>query len=81
MRTTITINDSLLEEAKRRADAMGLTLSALVELAVRRTLGEPASTPRSVPPLLVVGDPRAARVTDHDVVRYLEQEDTEPYQR
>ena len=75
MRTTITMNDTLLEEAKQRAEAMGLTLSALVELAVRRTLGEPVSTHRSPPPLPVVGDPRARKVTDQDVVQYLAQAD------
>jgi len=38
MRTTVTIDDELLEAAKRRARLRGLTLGGLVEAALRREL-------------------------------------------
>jgi hypothetical protein len=40
MKTTIDIADSILEEAKRRAQAEGTTLRALIEEALRRLLDE-----------------------------------------
>jgi len=39
MRTTMAIDDRLLEAAKRRARDQGLTLGQLVEEALRRELG------------------------------------------
>ncbi|OJU38795.1 MAG: hypothetical protein BGN97_10740 [Microbacterium sp. 69-10] len=38
MRTTLAINDQLLEQAKRRAQAAGVTLGSFVEEALRREL-------------------------------------------
>lgn len=38
MRTTVTINDELLEAAKRRARAHGVTLGRVIEAALRRHL-------------------------------------------
>lgn len=38
MRTTISINDHLLEQAKSRASERGITLGTLVEEALRREL-------------------------------------------
>ena len=38
MRTTVAINDKILQAAKRRARALGLTLGQLVEAALRREL-------------------------------------------
>jgi hypothetical protein len=38
MRTTVSIDDSLLERAKRRAAANGVTLGRFVEDALRREL-------------------------------------------
>ncbi|MGB4779382.1 hypothetical protein [Microbacterium sp.] len=38
MRTTLSINDRLLAQAKERAHAAGLTLGAYVEEAIRRDL-------------------------------------------
>lgn len=47
MRTTLAINDRLLEQAKERARAAGLTLGAYVEEALRRDLANdrPARRP------------------------------------
>lgn len=41
MRTTVSIDDSLLERAKKRASQRGLTLGQYVEDAVRRDLIAP----------------------------------------
>ncbi len=38
MRTTIRLNDALLEEAKREAHRRGLTLTALIERGLRQEL-------------------------------------------
>lgn len=54
MRTTLAIDDELLRAAKRRAQARGVTLGAVVEAALRRELSSPpdgAGVPR--PPLPV----------------------------
>jgi Ribbon-helix-helix protein, copG family len=40
MRTTVSISDSLLENAKGRAEERGITLSELVEDALRAHLAE-----------------------------------------
>jgi Arc/MetJ family transcription regulator len=39
MRTTVRLDDDLLREAKRHAAATGRTLTALIEDALRETLG------------------------------------------
>ena len=49
MRTTIRLDDDLLREAKRHAAATGRTLTAVIEDALRETLGrrrKPDSRPR-----------------------------------
>jgi hypothetical protein len=49
MRTTVRLDDDLLREAKRHAAATGRTLTALIEDALRETLGRrrrPASRER-----------------------------------
>lgn len=47
MRTTLAIDDELLEQAKARAQAAGMTLGAYVEGALRRDLasGGPSRKP------------------------------------
>jgi hypothetical protein len=40
MKTTVDINDALLEEAKRRAEVERTTLRALIEEGLRRLLSE-----------------------------------------
>lgn len=52
MRTTLSIDDVLLERAKRRAAARGQTLGQYVESAVRRELTSEV-TPRVVPDIPV----------------------------
>lgn len=41
MRTTLRIDDDLLRELKERASREGLTLSEVVNLALRQSLAEP----------------------------------------
>lgn len=43
MRTTVAVDDHLLEAAKRRARESGQTLGQVVENALRRELTEPAA--------------------------------------
>jgi hypothetical protein len=43
MRTTVSVPDPLLENAKQRASERGITLSALIEDALRRHLSEMAT--------------------------------------
>ena len=43
MRTTVAVDDHLLEAAKRRARERGQTLGQVVENALRRELNEPAA--------------------------------------
>lgn len=48
MRTTLSVDDNLLEAAKRRARSLGVTLGQLVETALRRELSrstEPEERP------------------------------------
>ena len=44
MRTTVRIDDHLLESARRRARNRGLTLGELFEVALRRELAHEAAT-------------------------------------
>ena len=46
MRTTISIDDGLLEDAKRRAEASHITLSALIDEALRTHLARPEQPKR-----------------------------------
>jgi hypothetical protein len=47
MKTTVVIDDRLFTRARRAAKARGLTMRALIEEALRRTLDE---TPNRAPP-------------------------------
>lgn len=49
MRTTVTIADDLLREAKRRALDQGTTLGAVLEEALRRSLRQSAEAAKRVP--------------------------------
>jgi antitoxin component of RelBE/YafQ-DinJ toxin-antitoxin module len=46
MRTTLRLDDDLLIELKQRANEQGLTLSELVNLALRRSLTRPKRSRR-----------------------------------
>lgn len=54
MRTTVSINDSLLDKAKRRARERGLTLGQYLEDAIRNDLARPKQD-RPVPPFPIMG--------------------------
>jgi len=45
MRTTLDLDDRVLEEAKRRALDRGETLTRFIEQAIRAQLAEPAQVP------------------------------------
>lgn len=48
MRTTVTIDDQLLDQAKDRARQQGQTLGQLLEDALRETLAQDRATPAPV---------------------------------
>lgn len=48
MRTTIRLEDSLLEQAKREAARRGVTLTSLIERGLRLVLTEPVKKRRRV---------------------------------
>ena len=82
MRTTIALDDSLLEDAKRRAARRGLTLSALVEEALRAELLR-AAVPQRRPPfrLVTVKGTGPRKGVDLDrTSALLAEEDVEAYQ-
>jgi Bacterial antitoxin of type II TA system, VapB len=62
MKTTLEIDDRLLERAKRQASAQGTTLRALVEEALRARLAPrpKASTPYRFSPPIVRGSRQPA---------------------
>jgi hypothetical protein len=49
MRTTITLDDRLLDELRNRAAASGTTVSRLVEHAVRLFIGAPTAPKEQAP--------------------------------
>lgn len=51
MRTTVTLDDELLAEARRVAARRCISLSLLLEEGLRATLAAGCPTPRTVPPL------------------------------
>lgn len=65
MRTTITIDDGLLDDAKRAAEQLGTTVSALVEEALRARLAARDEAPVDPPFRLVTfrGDGLQSGVT------------------
>jgi len=56
MRTTVSIDDDLLESARQRATSRGKTLGQLLEDALRRELAEPdEAAPRPPVPVFLGG--------------------------
>lgn len=51
MKTTLVIDDGVMKRLKQEAAKRGLTLSELVEAALRRMLASAESEPESLPPL------------------------------
>jgi hypothetical protein len=45
MRTTVRLDDALLERARREASRRGLTLTALIEQGLRLAMRQPLETP------------------------------------
>lgn len=80
MRTTITIDDGLLEDAKLRAQAQDTTLSALIEDALRERLAR-ASPQRARKFKLVTfgGDGLQPGVTWDTVGRLIDEDEDERF--
>lgn len=83
MRTTITIDDAVLDDLKQRAAQRGTTVSRLIEDSVRLALAKPSEPPAGAPEefeLVTYG--RGGRFTHLDVDRtsaLLERDDLERY--
>jgi hypothetical protein len=60
VKTTLDIQDALLERAKRHAKRVRRPLRAIVEEGLRRVLAEPATSKGYVLPDASVGEPGAA---------------------
>lgn len=60
MRTTVAIDDELLDAARRRAQARGETLGQVIEAALRRALAPPdqAREAPAIPVFIASGGPR-----------------------
>jgi len=54
MRTTVRLNDALLEQARREAARRGVTLTALIEQGMRMVLRRPSRQPERPPVTLPV---------------------------
>jgi hypothetical protein len=77
MRTTVVLDDQLFRRAKQRAAKLNLTLSEVVNQALRQALAEPAV---KVEPFSMIthGNPRKrTRHEPRDFARALEDEDLE----
>ena len=77
MRTTVTIDDDLFRQVKQRAAESGVSLSDVVNRALRDSLTARAQ-PGSLPPFRMVTFGRAQPQVDHspdDFARALDEED------
>ena len=84
MRTTITIDDAVLDDLKQRAARRGTTVSRLIEDSVRLALTKPSEPLRTPEKFDLVTYGRGGRFTHLDVVRtsaLLEGDDLERYGR
>ncbi|HEX6198681.1 MAG TPA: ribbon-helix-helix protein, CopG family [Thermoanaerobaculia bacterium] len=82
MRTTITIDDAVLDDLKRRASQRGTTVSRLIEASVRLALARPPEAPPAPEAFELVTYGRGGRFTHLDVDRtsaLLEGDDRERY--
>lgn len=84
MRTTITVDDSVLSDLKQRAAEQGTTVSRLIEDSVRLALAKPSESPAVPEEFELVTYGRGGRFTQLDVDRtsgLLERDDMERYGR
>lgn len=82
MRTTITIDDSILDDLKQRAARRGTTVSRLIEDSVRLALAKPTEVAAAAEDFQLVTYGRGGRFTHLDVDRasaLLERDDLERY--
>jgi hypothetical protein len=82
MRTTISIDDAVLEDLKQRAAQGGTTVSRLIEDSVRLALARPPESPGAPEDFELVTYGRGGRFTHLDVDRtsaLLERDDLERY--
>lgn len=82
MRTTITIDDAVLDDLKRRAAQRGTTVSRVVEDSVRLALTRPPEPTAAPEAFELVTYGRGGRFTQLDVDRtaaLLERDDLERY--
>jgi hypothetical protein len=76
MRTTLTIDDDLLEQAKRQALELGVTVSEVVNRQLRRGLAQP-SLSQTRPATITAGQAGGPPVDWDDVARRLDAEEFE----
>jgi hypothetical protein len=82
MRTTITLDDRLLERLKKRAAESGMTVSGLIERAVRLLLQAPAPQRRDRFDLVTFGEGGQFTTVNIDkTAALLEAEDVERFGR
>lgn len=76
MKTTLVIDDTVMQRLREEAARRGVTMSALVEAGLRRVLDEPAPRPEAPPPL-PLWDSGGARVdvADRDALYELLERD------
>lgn len=82
MRTTITIDEALLEDLKRRASRRGTTVSRLIADSVRFTISKPPDEAQDEEAFELVTYGRGGRFTALDVDKtsaLLEHEDLERF--
>lgn len=82
MRTTITIDDAVLDDLKQRAVQRGTTVSRLIEDSVRLALAKPPEPPTGPDEFELVTYGRRGRFTQLDVDRtsvLFERDDLERY--
>lgn len=84
MRTTITIDDAVLDDLKRRAAQRGTTVSRLIEDSVRLALARPPEPPAAPEKFELVTYGRGGRFSRFGVDRtstLLDRDDREGYGR
>lgn len=82
MRTTITIDDALLEDLKTRASQRGITISRLIEDSVRLAISTLPAEERGHEAFELVTYGKGGRFTSLDIDKtfaLLEREDLERY--